>query len=145
MTARLWLRFRQTLPPGPLFCVIDGPTAGRAWCAGDLRKQLHKLAALAGVRQRCAPHQLRHAMAAQALVDGVNILYLQRQLGHANLAITTRYLESLPQSRVIEELRKRPVPTVSALDLWNSPGVGDGRPRFERPATAPDLMGALAS
>ena len=29
-----WLAERATLPSGPLFCVIAGPTAGHAWSAG---------------------------------------------------------------------------------------------------------------
>ena len=31
---RDWATDRTSLPPGPLFCVIDGPTRGRAWSDG---------------------------------------------------------------------------------------------------------------
>jgi integrase len=119
-----WLRFRQTLPDGPLFCVLEGPTAGvRPWSAPAVRHGMHELAALAKVRRRCAPHQLRHAMVVDQLDDGVNLLYISRQLGHANLAITTTYLEGLPQSRVINELRGRPVPKVSVLEMLTAPPI----------------------
>jgi integrase len=34
---RRWLAARVELPPGPLFCVIDGRTRGRAWSAAAVR------------------------------------------------------------------------------------------------------------
>jgi site-specific recombinase XerD len=51
-----WLADRPQLPVGPLFCVIDGPTRGRAWSASAARIELHHLALKAGVRRRFAPH-----------------------------------------------------------------------------------------
>ena len=51
-----WLADRVQLPVGPLFCVIDGPTRGRAWSASSARIELHHLALKAGVRRRFAPH-----------------------------------------------------------------------------------------
>ena len=57
-----------SLPPGPLFCVIDGPTRGRAWSATAARAELRHLAIKAAVRRRFAPHQLRHAHAVE--MDG---------------------------------------------------------------------------
>jgi site-specific recombinase XerC len=56
-----WLAKRVEMPVGPLFCVIDGPTRGRAWSASAARAELRRHAADAGVRRRFAPHQLRHA------------------------------------------------------------------------------------
>jgi integrase len=58
-----WAADRAALPPGLLFCVIDGPTRGRAWSATAVRAELRHLAIEAGVRRRFAPHQLRHAHA----------------------------------------------------------------------------------
>ena len=58
-----WTSDRASLPPGPLFCAIDGPTRGRAWSATAARAELRHLAAQTGVRRRVAPHQLRHAHA----------------------------------------------------------------------------------
>jgi len=51
-----WLTHRVSLPVGPLFCVIDGPTRGRRWAATAARAELRQLAADAGVRRRFAPH-----------------------------------------------------------------------------------------
>jgi site-specific recombinase XerC len=43
-----WLTYRVSLPVGPLFCVIDGPTRGRRWAATAARYELRELAAEAG-------------------------------------------------------------------------------------------------
>ncbi len=84
-----WLEIRRELPIGALLCVIRGPTAGRRWEASAARKQLHHAAAGAGVRRRFAPHQLRHAHAVEMAHEGVPLVVIQRQLGHANLGITS--------------------------------------------------------
>ena len=83
-----WLADRVELPVGPLFCVIDGPTRGRAWSASAARNELHDLALTAGVRRRLAPHQLRHAHAVELVHEGVPLPLIQRQLGHAYLSTT---------------------------------------------------------
>jgi hypothetical protein len=53
---RPWLAVRSELPPGPLFCIIDGRTRGRAWSAAAVRTEFRRLAVRAGVRHRFAPH-----------------------------------------------------------------------------------------
>jgi len=65
-----WLADRVGLPVGPLFCVIDGPTRGRAWSASAARVELHQLVLKAGIRRRFAPHQLRHAHAVELRMKG---------------------------------------------------------------------------
>jgi integrase len=77
----------RQLPIGALLRVIHGPTAGRHWETSAARKQLHHAAAAAGVRRRFAPHQLRHAHAVEMAHEGVPLVVIQRQLGHANLGI----------------------------------------------------------
>ncbi len=87
-----WLTLRSTLPVGALFCILRGPTRGRSWAAAGVRAQLPEAASRAGVRRRFAPHQLRHAHAVEMSREGVPLLVIQRQLGHADLAITSVYL-----------------------------------------------------
>jgi len=58
-----WLQDRLAFPPGAMFCVIHGPTAGRPCSPPSIRAQFRRLATQAGVRRRFAPHQLRHAHA----------------------------------------------------------------------------------
>ena len=93
------LQTRRQLPIGVLLCVIHGPTAGRRWEASAARKQLHHAAAAAGLRRRFAPHQLRHAHAVEMAHEGVPLVVIQRQLGHANLGITSVYLQGDRQRR----------------------------------------------
>ena len=76
---RPWLEIRREMPVGPLFCVIDGRTRGRAWSAGAAREALRLRAVRAGVRRRFAPHQLRHAHAIELAREGVPLNVIQRQ------------------------------------------------------------------
>ena len=96
-----WVALRRPLPVGALFCVIRGTTAGRRWEASSARKQLARTAASAGVRRRFAPHQLRHAHAVEMAHEGVPLVVIQRQLGHANLGITSIYLHGIDSSEII--------------------------------------------
>jgi site-specific recombinase XerD len=109
-----WLEIRQQLPIGVLLCVMHGPTAGRRWEASAARKQLHHAAAGAGVRRRFAPHQLRHAHAVEMAHEGVPLVVIQRQLGHANLGITSIYLQGIDNSEIISTVHGRPSPTIAA-------------------------------
>ena len=109
-----WLAIRRQLPVGALLCVIHGPTAGRHWEASAARKQLHHAALAAGVRRRFAPHQLRHAHAVEMAHEGVPLVVIQRQLGHANLGITSVYLQGIDSSEIISTVHGRPSPTISA-------------------------------
>src|SRR5215469_16206251 len=109
-----WLQIRRQLPLGAVLCVIHGPTAGRRWEASAARKQLHHAAAAAGVRRRFAPHQLRHAHAVEMAHEGVPLVVIQRQLGDANLGITSVYLQGIDSSEIISTVHGRPSPTISA-------------------------------
>jgi integrase len=109
-----WLEIRCELPIGAVLCVIHGPTAGRRWETSAARKQLHHAAAGAGVRRRFAPHQLRHAHAVEMAHEGVPLVVIQRQLGHANPGITSVYLQGIDSNEIIETVHGRPSPMVSA-------------------------------
>ena len=109
-----WLAHRVLLPPGPLLCVIDGSTRGRRWSATAARAELRQLAVDAGVRRRFAPHQLRHAHAVELAREGVAINIIQRQLGHTDLGTTSTYLQGIDPSEIIDAVRSRRQPTISA-------------------------------
>jgi site-specific recombinase XerD len=111
---RPWLGVRADLPVGPLFCVIDGPTRGRAWSAAAVRLALHRLALQAGVRRRFAPHQLRHAHAVELAREGIALNIIQRQLGHANLGTTSIYLQGIDTEEIIATVHSRRGPMMSA-------------------------------
>jgi site-specific recombinase XerD len=107
-----WLNVRLELPVGPLFCVINRPTRGRAWSPAAARADLRGTAAAAGVRRRFAPHQLRHAHAVEMAHEGVPLIVIQRQLGHTNLGITSIYLPGIDNAEIIEAVHARRAPMV---------------------------------
>jgi len=109
-----WLKVRAELPAGRLFCVLRGPTRGRPCATAGIRAQLHHAAAAAGVRRRFAPHQLRHAHAVEMSREGISLIVIQRQLGHADLAITSRYLRGIDNTEIIEAVHERPAPMIPA-------------------------------
>jgi integrase/recombinase XerD len=79
-----WLQLRAELPVGALFCILRGPTRGRPCSPATIRVQLRNTARAAGVPRRFAPHQLRHAHAVEMSREGVPLIVIQRQLGHAD-------------------------------------------------------------
>jgi site-specific recombinase XerD len=109
-----WLEHRVQLPVGPLFCIIDGPTRGRAWPATAVRGELRKLAAQGGVRRRFAPHQLRHAHAVELAREGVPVNIIQRQLGHTDLGTTSTYLQGIDPSEIVDAVHSRRPPMMPA-------------------------------
>jgi site-specific recombinase XerD len=109
-----WQQTRTALPVGRLFCVVRGPTAGRPCAPAGIRAQLHHAAVTAGVRRRFAPHQLRHAHAVEMSREGISLIVIQRQLGHADLAITSRYLQGIDPSEIIDAIHACRQPTISA-------------------------------
>ena len=109
-----WLAHRVELPVGPLFCIIDGPTRGRAWPSTAVRGELRNLAAQAGVRRRFAPHQLRHAHAVELAREGVPVNIIQRQLGHTDLGTTSTYLQGIDPSEIVNAVHSRRPPMMPA-------------------------------
>ena len=109
-----WLQLRRALPPGALFCVVRGRTRGRPCAPSAIRAQLHRAARTAGVRRRFAPHQLRHAHAVEMSREGISLIVIQRQLGHADLAITSRYLRAIDSMEIIQAVHQRPEPMIPA-------------------------------
>jgi site-specific recombinase XerD len=46
--------------------------------------------------------------------EGIPLVVVQRQLGHANLGITSIYLQGIDSSEIIDTVHARPAPTISA-------------------------------
>jgi hypothetical protein len=109
-----WLQARTQMPVGPLFCVINGRTRGRAWHPSAARAALRRRATRAGVRRRFAPHQLRHAHALDLLREGVPLNVIQRQLGHRNLGVTSIYLQGIDPDEIIQTVHAHRPPMIPA-------------------------------
>jgi integrase/recombinase XerD len=68
------------------------------------------------VRRRFAPHQLRHAHAVKVSRERVPLLVIQRQLGHADLGITSAYLPGIDNTEIIHAVHERPAPMIPAAN-----------------------------
>jgi site-specific recombinase XerD len=116
-----WLERRRQLPVGALLCVLHGPSRGRPWSPAAVCSELRRAAAKAGVRRRLAPDQLRHAHAVEMAHEGVPMVVIQRQLGHAHLGITAIYLHGIDNAEIIDTVHRRAAPVIPASSRLRSP------------------------
>ena len=97
---RLVLGFngRQTV-----FCTL----AGRRLYTSYVRTLLPRLARKAGIEKRAHAHGLRHTHAVELLSEGIDIGIISKQLGHASIAETARYLDHIAPQAVVDTMRSR--------------------------------------
>jgi site-specific recombinase XerD len=101
-----WLERREALDINghrPLFCTLKGQPVQSAY----VRALLPRLAARADIEKRVHPHALRHTHAAELAREGVPLNLIQAQLGHSNVATTSRYLAHIQPVQVIETMKAR--------------------------------------
>jgi integrase len=128
-----WLDVRVALPVGPLFCILTGPTRGRAWSPAAAREQL-RYDAMRAVRRRFAPHQLRHAHA----VEMARRCPADRHPTPARTHQPWHHLDLPPGHRQRRDHRRRPRPPGTSgagqqhAAAVTAPAAGR-RPSEERP------------
>jgi integrase/recombinase XerD len=115
-----WMVVRRQIRPGAVFCVLAGPTEGRAIHDSDVRRALHAAGRRAGLNRRVNPHALRHTLAVDLFREGVPELVIQRQLGHARLDVTQGYLRGLDPREVLERVIERRGPTMPVPNLMQT-------------------------
>jgi len=102
----LWLKCREGLGLSgrhPVFCTLRGGPLSTSYCRGLFTR----LGQRAGIEKRVHPHGLRHTGAAELRVEGTDIAVIARQLGHASIATTSRYLDHIVPTAVVTTMRKR--------------------------------------
>jgi integrase/recombinase XerD len=78
-------------------------TDGKQLTQHGLRQILRRRAKDAGVEE-FGPHSFRRAFARNAWLQGMDIISIQRLLGHSNLAVINRYIKSYNDDlRVVHE------------------------------------------
>jgi len=102
-----WQQYRPTT------WLFPGATPGRPLNHSSVQRPFQQLVRAAGLSKRVTPHTLRHSYATHLLEAGVDLVTVQRLLGHNDLQTTTRYLH-------ISTLRLQQTP--SLLDLLVIPG-----------------------
>lgn len=107
---RPWLAYRVEISVGPLFCDIDGRNP---WADIDDDQCSSAFAAHGREGRRAAP--LRSAPVASRARGrdgsrGLPLNVIQRQLGHANLGITSVYLQGIDNAEIIDTVYSRRAP-----------------------------------
>ncbi|MEI8019448.1 MAG: site-specific integrase [Schlesneria sp.] len=101
-----WLATRSTLAidqDATVFCTLGGGVLLDRY----VRALMPRLAKEAGIAKRTHFHALRHTMAFELASEGVPMHLIQQQLGHSNLAITSRYISHLNPSETIAAMKAR--------------------------------------
>ena len=101
-------------------------------CDGTVQRWMRRLVVQARLSKPATMHTLRHSFATHLLEAGVDVLTVQKILGHSNLTTTTRYLH-------LRSDRLHMVPSLLALlPVPRTPAAGiDAQRSLDAAATPP--------
>ncbi len=106
-----WKQYRPTT------WLFPGTFTDRALTASNVQRLCQRLVTRAGIGKPATPHTLRHSYATHLLEAGVDVVTLQKLLGHRDLSTTAHYLHL-----TTDRLRQTP----SLLDLLVLPQPASG-------------------
>ena len=86
-----------------LFCTLQGKPLDQAY----VRALLPRLGRKAGIEKRVHAHGLRHTHASELRQEGIDVGIISKQLGHASIATTARYLDHVAPQAVVDAMRAR--------------------------------------
>ncbi len=89
------------------FCATSKPARGNQLDSSFYRHKIKALQKKAGIERRCHLHGLRHTAASELLEEDFDIATIARQLGHAHISTTSRYLHQLRPDLMNEKLKER--------------------------------------
>jgi site-specific recombinase XerD len=94
MLREYWLIYR------PQVYLFEGQTKGKAISRRTVQHAFSEAAIKSGINKRPCLHTLRHSFATHLLENGVNLIGIQKLLGHSNVKTTTisTHLQSSPAS-----------------------------------------------
>ncbi len=87
----------------PIFCTTSGERMANAY----IRRLLPRLGRAAGIAKRVHAHGLRHTHAAELREEGMDIGLISKQLGHASISTTARYLDHIAPWAVVQAIGGR--------------------------------------
>jgi len=83
--------------------------SGNRFTEQSIRNMIRKYTRLAGISIHITPHMFRHSVATYLLEEGVDIMYIQKILGHSSIKTTQIYLHiaSKKQMEILKKLHPR--------------------------------------
>ncbi len=87
----------------PVFCTLQGKSLNSRY----VRALMSRLATDAGIEKHVHFHGLRHTHAFELANEGTPLHIVQQQLGHANLAVTSRYISHLNPQETVNRMKAR--------------------------------------
>jgi integrase/recombinase XerD len=132
----------------PLWLFPSGHRSGQHLTTAALNKAFRRAGARAGIRRRFGTHALRHTFATELLEAGVDLLAIQKILGHRSLTTTAIYLHvrrdhlqaagKMQELLPLEQLRQipptTPTPQPPAPHSASATSSGNTDPDSSKPA-----------
>jgi integrase len=79
--------------------------AGRAWAKSDQARPMQEACTRAGIVPRVGIHQLRHTWASHAVMNGVPLMVVARNLGHVDTHMVEKHYGHLAPSFIADAIR----------------------------------------